>query len=136
MHHETTSDHNLLFVKIFGILTLYLSSHYLFSLLIAKLFDFSEIYRDVHILKFSYLKLIAFILLPVVLFFTYVDMGNPKFASIFLSYFFTILMVLRAVFLLVKNNKLIIERLFYFIVYLCALEIAPLLLMFKVVVNK
>lgn len=130
------SNSDLLFLKIFSALTLYLSSQYLFSLLIAKIFNFSEVYKGVHILKFSYLKLVAFMLLPVLLFFTYFDVENRELASDFLIYFFLTLMVLRAVLLLIKNNKLVIESLLYFIVYLCTLEIAPVLLMFKVVVNK
>jgi hypothetical protein len=133
---DINGDSDVLFLKIFGILTIYLSSHYFIALLVSKIFNFSEVYKGVHVLKFSYLKLVAVALLPVVLFFTYVDIENTKFASAFLSYFFLALLLLRAVLLLVKNNKLIIESFFYFIVYLCTLEIAPILLIFKVVVNK
>jgi hypothetical protein len=76
------------------------------------------------------------VLLPVLLFFTYVDIENTEFSSALLICFFFFFFLLRTVILLVKNNKLVIESLFYFIVYLCTLEIAPVLLIYKVVVNK
>lgn len=43
----------------------------------------------------------------------------------------SILLFYRFLFIVLKNNKLIFSKLFYFILYLCALEIAPLLVLFK-----
>ncbi|MEI6864829.1 DUF4271 domain-containing protein [Flavicella sp.] len=133
---DMNGDSDLFFLKTFGSITLFLSGHYLLLLMLAKIFDFSEHFRQIHVLKVNYLKLVTLVLLPVLLFFTYVDIENTKFSSTFLICFFAILLMLRAVLLLVKNNKFIIESLFYFIVYLCTLEIAPVLLIYKVVVNK
>jgi len=127
---------DVFFLKIFIMLTSYLSMHYLFSLMVSKIFNFSEIFKAIRVLKFCYLKIVAFILFPVLVLFTYLDIENTKFASILLSSFFLVLLMLRVVLLLVKNNNLIFERLFYFIVYLCTLEIAPTFLIFKVMVKK
>ena len=126
----------VLFIKIFTVLTLYLSAQYLLSMSIAKIFSFTEIYRIIHILKFSYLKLVAFALWPILILYTYSDVQNTSLASTFLICYFVILMALRSILVLVNNNKIIIQSLFYFIVYLCTLEIAPVLLMYKVMVNK
>ena len=41
----------------------------------------------------------------------------------------------RFVFIVVKNKKLIFNKLFYFILYICTLEIAPLLIIYKFVLK-
>jgi hypothetical protein len=49
----------------------------------------------------------------------------------FLAYFVIILFLIRIVFHLINNKKLILSKLFYFILYFCAFEIAPLFVLFK-----
>lgn len=47
---------------------------------------------------------------------------------------FIVLFTLSIVLTVINNKKLIINKLFYFILYLCALEIAPLLIIYKITV--
>jgi hypothetical protein len=47
---------------------------------------------------------------------------------------FVILLVLRYSLVLVNNKKLITNNLFYFMLYLCALEIAPLAIILKLTI--
>lgn len=44
-----------------------------------------------------------------------------------------LLFAIRFIFILINNKNLIIKELFYFILYLCAFEIAPLLILFKLI---
>jgi len=44
-----------------------------------------------------------------------------------------LLFAIRFVLILINNKNLIIKELFYFILYLCAFEIAPLLILFKLI---
>lgn len=49
----------------------------------------------------------------------------------FFSAFVLLLLMIRTIILLVNNKNLILSELFYFILYLCALEIAPVLVLLK-----
>jgi len=82
-----------------------------------------------------------------------VDKSKSFYANIFLVYvllilteftqlsenhllWFTALFFLyRFVFIVIKNKKLIFNKLFYFILYICTLEIAPLLIIYKFVLK-
>ena len=44
-----------------------------------------------------------------------------------------LLFTIRLVFIVINNKNLIIKELFYFILYLCAFEIAPLFILFKLI---
>jgi len=46
--------------------------------------------------------------------------------------FFVLLFILSIVLTFVNNKNLIVSKLFYFILYLCALKIAPLLIIYKI----
>ncbi|MEN8766771.1 MAG: DUF4271 domain-containing protein [Polaribacter sp.] len=47
--------------------------------------------------------------------------------------FFMLLFILKVVLLFVNNKNLILSKLFYIILYICAFEIAPLFLLFKLI---
>jgi hypothetical protein len=51
--------------------------------------------------------------------------------QLYLYYFAAFLFLLQFVFHAVNNKKLIFKKLFYFILYICAFEIAPLFILFK-----
>ena len=51
----------------------------------------------------------------------------------FLLYGSILLLFIRFVAIIVNNKNLIIRKLFYFILYLCAFEIAPLFILFKLI---
>ena len=77
--------------------------------------------------KYGYLKNLALWLFPAIILYQYAFLNK-----LFLLVFFGILFIFRA-FLIVKNNKkIVISKLFYFILYFCTLEIAPLLIVYKI----
>ena len=45
---------------------------------------------------------------------------------------FVILFIFRAFLIIKKKKKIVIRKLFYFILYFCTLEIAPLLIVYKI----
>ncbi|WP_397444957.1 DUF4271 domain-containing protein [Polaribacter sp. R77954] len=77
-------------------------------------------------LKNSYLYSVSFLLYIALILFEYAALGKQ-----YLLIFAVFLFVLRYVFLIARNKKLIFNKLFYFILYICALEIAPLFVAFK-----
>lgn len=125
-----------LYLKIFFTLTLFLIFQYSFSVVISKVFSFTDLFKQIHVLKFSYLKIVTFLMLPFLLIETYSGLNISSEISNITIIVFVVLMLLRSVIVVFRNNKLIIESLFYFIVYLCTLEIIPVLLILKVAVNK
>jgi hypothetical protein len=131
----TVSIGYFLFYIFIGI-TLFLAIQYMLSLSVACVFDFVDVFKSVQMIKFAYLNLIAFAVLPLLLVVDYGNIRDAECLKSFLILYFEILCLISFVFLLVKNNKVIVKNLFYFILYLCTLEIAPLLFIYKLGVNK
>ena len=112
-----------------------LSLYFIFQLVLGKsvsiVFRFEEIYTTIRVYKFSYLKIAAFALLPVLLLQNFTFHESKDVMVVWTAFVFVSVLFLRVVLIVIKNNKLIIDRLSYFILYLCALEIAPLLIIYK-----
>jgi len=76
--------------------------------------------------KSNYLNAISFLLYMAIVLSEYANLKQ-----IYLYYFAAFLFFLRFVFHLVSNKNLVFKKLFYFILYICAFEIAPLFTLFK-----
>ncbi len=114
----------ILFIQINTFISVFVLSKFLIDKIIATSFDIEEFADQFNLQKVTYRTYIGILLLPVnaILFY------NPN-ASDFL--FYCIIAIIIATNLLtyiisLKNyQNLLIGKLFYFILYLCALEIAP-----------
>lgn len=114
------------FLSILGGLFLYLIFKRCIEYLLLLLFKIKRRMQFFLVLKNNYLYSVCFLL--------YVSLVLTEYCNLNLNYlllFATFLFILRFVFLVVRNKKLIFNKLFYFILYLCALEIAPLFVLFK-----
>lgn len=72
--------------------------------------------------------------LHTITFFLYIAIVLNEYAGLkqeYLFYFAALLFTVRFVIHVVSNKNLIFNKLFYFILYICAFEIAPLFLLFK-----
>lgn len=136
IYPDTSVNEISLFFQIFGGVSVFLILKYSIGLVVAKIFQFSGFFMSVHALKFSYLKVISFVLLPLLLYQNYALSENEQFVGVVVAVLFALLLLIKVILIVVKNNNVIIERLFYFIVYLCTLEIVPLILVYKLVVDK
>lgn len=76
--------------------------------------------------KSGYLYVLCIWLFPIIILYQYTFTSK-----LFLIYSFIILLIFRAFLILINNKKLVINKLFYFILYFCTLEIAPLLILYK-----
>ena len=111
----------------------YFSLRYLTGLFLAFLFDFKNEFRKIVYDKTNYFNNLILWILPFLVVSIYVH--NPK--KIFLEITFLVvvlLLILRYSLLLINNKNLIYNNLFYFILYLCALEIAPLIIVLKLTI--
>lgn len=127
-------DTPLFFVKIISFLMFFIIIKYIIEKIIAVILNI-ESYVDVYNFhKINARNLFGLILIPVNLLLVYHLDGNTLvFFSVICIFFLYNLIVL---FLLLKNyQKLIISKLFYFILYLCALEIAPYLVIYKFLIK-
>jgi hypothetical protein len=114
----------VLYIRIFTLLGVFILSKFLIDKIIATAFNIEEYAEQFNLRKVSYRTYIGMLLLPVniVLFYT-------KNVSEFL--FFIIIAIVLIINMLtylmaLKNyQNFITGKLFYFILYLCALEIAP-----------
>ncbi|NOR27902.1 MAG: DUF4271 domain-containing protein [Lutibacter sp.] len=111
----------------------YLISHYLVGLLIAFLFDFKKEYSKIIFFKLNYFNNLVLWLFPFLILSFYAASFNYLLLKITLV-LLVLLINLITILILVNNKKLILSNLFYFILYICALEIAPLIIILKLTI--
>ena len=114
----------VLFVQIFTLLTVFILSKFLIEKIIAETFNIEEIIEQFNLQKVSYRTFMGVLLLPVTILLFY---SNYAANSVYIS-IIAILLIINAITYLLSlkiYQNLIIAKLFYFILYLCALEIAP-----------
>lgn len=123
---QTFNNFNSFLILALFIFT-YLSIRYIIDYSFSILLGISEYVRYFIFTKSGYLYSLSIWLFPVLIIYFY---GFKN--SYFLWVCFIFLIILRFVLVLHNNKKLIIKHLFYFILYLCALEIAPLFILIKI----
>jgi hypothetical protein len=118
-----TTD-GVLFIRITTLVFVFVLAKYLIEKIIATSFGIEEIVETFNLKKLTYRSYVFLITLPIVfvLYFTNYVTNN------FIFYLFIALFainMLTYLFSLRIYQNLIIKNLFYFILYLCAFEIAP-----------
>ena len=116
------------FFLILGIIWSYFTIKSLLEIGVIRLFFIKKEVRFYVVSKFGYLYSISFFLIIFLVLFRFGPLNFSFFIAATLGLFF-----LKFVFQVVNNKNLVFGKLFYFILYLCAFEIAPLLIMFKLV---
>ena len=116
------------FFLILGIIWSYFTIKSLLEIGVISLFFIKKEVRFYVVSKFGYLYSISFFLIILFVLFRFGSLNFSFFIAATLGLFF-----LKFVFQVVNNKNLVFGKLFYFILYLCAFEIAPLLIMFKLV---
>jgi hypothetical protein len=114
------------FLSIFLILISYFLVLRTLSYLFSNLFLVKNELSFFIISKYNYLYAISFLLYIAIVLNEYANLQD-----IYLYYFAVFLFFIRFVIHVVTNKNLIFKKLFYFILYICAFEIAPLFILFK-----
>lgn len=114
------------FLKIFTVVFCFLVIKYFTDVFLASVLDIKEEVNYFLQLKYSYLSTICLLIYPVVVVNEFAITTNY-----FLITILTILILFRFLLILFNNKRLILGKLFYFILYFCTLEIAPLLILYK-----
>ena len=123
------------FIRIFTFLGVFILSKFLLEKIISTLFGVEEIIEQINLQKVTYKTYFGLLLLPICFFLYFNDsIENFVFYSIIVS-LITLNVVSYLIFL--KNyQNLIFGKLFYFILYLCALEIAPYYFIYYLIKNS
>ncbi len=120
----------LLFGKLFLYGFLFLLIRYFLGKMVSKVMHISKATESVLFYKIIILTKISFYLFPFIIIFHYYDLDDFYVYLVLVS---GIILVYNYFQILLKNQRLIFKHLFYFILYLCTLEIAPLFIYLKIV---
>ncbi|MFD1292959.1 DUF4271 domain-containing protein [Lutibacter holmesii] len=122
-----------IFVLIFICVFLYFVVRFLIGFFLASIFNFNEFHKKLLYEKSNYFNSLVISILPFLLVLFYTESYQLVFFKITLIVFL-FLLTLRYVLVLRNNKKVIFGNLFYFILYLCALEIGPLVIILKLTI--
>jgi len=126
LHHflQTSKTDGILFIQIFTFLSVFVLSKFLIEKIIATSFNIEEFTDQYNLQKVNYRTYVGVLLLPIdaILFY---NTNLSDFLIYFLIVVILLLNLLTYVISLKNYQNLLIGKLFYFILYLCALEIAP-----------
>ena len=119
----------ILFIQIFTFLIYFILSKFLIEKIIATTFKIEELLEQYNLQKVTYRTYVGLLLLPIDILLFYYD---SVFKNIPLLILYTIIGInVLLYFVSIKNyRKEILGKLFYFILYLCTLEIAPYYFMY------
>ncbi len=117
------------FLQVFTFLIVFVLSKFLIDKIIADIFDLDELIEQFNLIKVNYRAYIGFLLLPFTVILFYNTINN---SWIYLTLLIVIVAISIITYILsVKNYQFLLQRyIFYFILYLCTLEIAPYYFMY------
>ena len=114
----------IIFTRVFTFFGIFVLSKFLIEKIVATIFNIDEFTEQFNLQKVSYRTFIGMILLPVNIYLFYNN--DPSNLLIFCIIGVILIINLFAYFISLKiYQNLFIGKVFYFILYLCALEIAP-----------
>lgn len=132
---DISLQNQIVYIQIFGFYTLFIGLKFYIEKIIATLFSVEK-YMDTYLYqKLSYRNLIALLLLVFNMILLYAIAPS--------TYILIIMVVIIVVFNIISlgysykvQEKLVRGHLFYFILYLCALEISPYFILYKILVRQ
>lgn len=121
---NTNRTDGVLFLQVFTFLAVFILSKYLIEKIISATFHIDEFTEQFNLFKVSYRTFFGFILLPINMVLYYNGINNHWIyitiaAILFILNLLTYLVTLR------NYQNFLLRKIFYFILYLCTLEIAP-----------
>lgn len=115
---------SILYIQVFSFLMVFILSKYLIDKIVAVTFHIEEFSEQFNLFKVSYRTYFGFLLLPVNMILYYNNI-NSDWVYIVLALTLLLFNLLIYALTLKKYQILLTRKMFYFILYLCTLEIAP-----------
>ena len=125
----------IIFIRIFTFFGIFVLSKFLIEKIVSTIFNIEEFAEQFNLQKVSYRTFIGLILLPINIYLFY----NNTPANILIYITIAVILIINLVSYLVSlkiYQNLLIGKLFYFILYLCALEIAPYYFMYYLITKN
>jgi hypothetical protein len=119
----------ILFIQVFTFITYFIFSKFLIEKIIATAFKIEEVAEQYNLQKISYRTYVGLLLLPIDIILFYYD-SILKNIPLLILYGIIVLNIFLYLFIIKIYRKEIFGKLFYFILYLCTLEIAPYYFMY------
>lgn len=124
------NSESILFLQIFTFLGVFILSKYLIEKIIATVFKIEEFNESFNLLKVGYRTFFGFVLLPVNILLFYNPVLNKNWIYVTILLIIIIANVITYFVTLKLYQNSLIRKIFYFILYLCTLEIAPYYFMY------
>jgi hypothetical protein len=121
------------YIQILIAVLFYFLARYIIGYILGNLFDVSESQRHFTFMKISNLSMISIVYFPLLVLISYSTIALRKFLISF-SLIFILILLFSRYYVMLKNERLNFNKLFYLILYLCALEIAPFIVIYKMFV--
>ena len=122
--HRAEKTDLIVYIQIFTFLSVFILSKFLIEKIIATAFKIEEFNEQFNLLKVNYRTYLSLLLLPITIILFYNPIASPTFFRVLIVLLFTLNVVTYIVALKLYQN-LLLRKIFYFILYLCTLEIAP-----------
>jgi len=121
---KAEKTNGIVFIQIFTFITVFILSKFLIEKIVATVFKIEEFNEQFNLLKVNYRAYFGFILLPLNIILFYNSFDSNLFFWILMVALLAINLVTYIIALKLYQN-LLMRKIFYFILYLCTLEIAP-----------
>jgi len=118
------SNSFILYIQVFTFLCVFILSKLLIDKIIATAFKIEEFAEQFNLLKVNYRTYLSLLLLPINIILFYNPITSNTFFWVLIVFLFSLNVVTYIVALKIYQN-LLLRKIFYFILYLCTLEIAP-----------
>lgn len=121
---NANKTNGVLYLQVFTFLTVFILSKYLIEKIISVTFNIEEFTEQFNLFKVSYRTYFGFVLLPINMVLYYNGVNHPGIYLTIAGILF-ILNLLTYLITLRNYQNFLLRKIFYFILYLCTLEIAP-----------
>ncbi|WGK66326.1 DUF4271 domain-containing protein [Croceiramulus getboli] len=127
---EVVMNKAALYLQIIAFYCILVLGKFFFEKIVGTLFQLESVFEKYHFFKLSYRNYTGLILIPINAYFCYVGLPG-KSLMLALIGALVIFHLISLFYVWKRFEQMISQHLFYFILYLCALEIAPYLLLYK-----
>lgn len=125
----------VLFLQVFTVLIVYYLSKILIEKIVFNIFDIEHLFEKILYTRFSYSNAIGILILPVN-FFLYFNFNSPDYVFYIYLGFIALTILFNYFISILQFFKLLLTHNIYFILYICALEIAPLVFIYHMVTTS
>ncbi|WP_264560209.1 DUF4271 domain-containing protein [Flavobacterium sp. N2270] len=135
-HYKLTTKENIIvFIQVITFLGVFILSKYLIEKIIATTFKIEEFVEQFNLLKVSYRTYFGVLLLPINII-LYYNSFNENWIYLSLLLILVVINVITYFITLKVYQNIILGKIFYFILYLCTLEIAPYYFIYKWIIKN